>query len=150
MKRTFLFLVAGLAIGAATPAGAETLWFGEGIVVARTTACGDSVSVGDFAKVTYRPAGATNGNGADSSLSWVASRSSHTLRVMNNSFRPAINYAGQSITSKAGYASKAGGILAFTETPGPGTDLGIEATFANFYTITGCTVTLRAALLPLP
>lgn len=149
MKRIPL-LIACLSTGAVTPAGAETLWFGEGFVVARTTQCGDSVSLGDFAKVTYRPAGTTNGNGADSSLSWVSSRASHTMLVTNNSFRPAINYRGQSITSKAGYASKAGGILAFTETPGPSTDLGLEATFANFYTITGCTVTFRAALQPLP
>ncbi|GLK79553.1 hypothetical protein [Methylopila turkensis] len=140
-----------VAAAFATGANAEIMYVGSAAVTAASTACGNSATVGDYARITYRPAYPAFGNSGDSYLAYVTTRASFAMTVPANTFRAGINYSGQSVGSTLNVASRAGGITAWTQAPAtPATDtssINVTATFANFWTISGCTVSLRFNLL---
>jgi hypothetical protein len=147
-----LILAAAAALLSAFGAHGETLWIGNAQLIAATSACVNSVTVGDFFRAIYRPMGVPLGNGANSHLALLAQRSSFVMRVPNNTFRASINYVGQTVGSTIGITSKAGGILGWQESAGFGSPLvsNVTASIANFYGVTGCTGTVRMALMRLP
>jgi hypothetical protein len=149
--RATLVAAAALLIAAMSPARAETLFVGSAMVTARTSECGDSISPGDFGRMTYRPVGARLGNDGSSYLLFVTSRASYAMSVANNQFQLNVNYGGQSVNSQLSVTPRAGGVTQWVQAPrtiGPATD-GIEITgsIGNFFAIKGCVVTFQANLL---
>lgn len=136
------------------PARAESLWVGTAFVTEATSVCGSAATVGDFARLIYRPAGTSLGNDADSTLAYITSRASVTMFVPNNTFRANINYSGQSISSQVTITTRTGGILGWTLSPSvlatstPRASL--TARLANFFAVSGCTVSLQANLAKIP
>lgn len=150
MMKTLLLALPFAAL-AAPDAKAETLFVGDTLVLSTTTACGTSITVGETARFTYRPAGSKLGNGGDSYLAYVANRSSFTMTVAGNLFGVGRNYAGQNVSSYLGIASVSGGITGWQQSPtkiGTGTEtIELTATIANYLAINGCTVTIRSNLI---
>lgn len=147
------FATTGLvAFGAAR---AETSWVGTAMVLPTPPAiCGTAAGTGDYATLIYRPAGAVFGNGANSYLAYVGRRSNFTMMVPGALFQAGVNYASRYVTSWIVLASNTGGVTAWSMSPAtlsPSTQSAtLEATFANFYGVSGCTVTLRAGLSRVP
>jgi hypothetical protein len=139
-------------------ARAETIWVGQAFIVAKQEStpgiCGDAASIGDYSKIVYRPASAPLGNGADSYLSYVGRRTSLVLFVPNNTFRSGINYSGTYVSSQLNFGTKVGGVTAWSLTPtvlaADTLTATLTATFANFFGVTGCTVSWRADLERVP
>lgn len=159
MKRSIVTVLGAAGALALAPmaARAQTVWTGNMFVTAvpSPTNCinssGVSVAdVGDFYRALYRPAGTALGNGADSYLALVSQRSAFAITVPNNSFRAGINYASSYVSSTVGFGSNAAGITQWQQSPtSPGTgtaNVTLTATLANFWNLTGCTVTLQGAL----
>ena len=152
MNRLICAVFSMLAFAGA--ARAETIWVGNFFItaIAESTPgkCGDAAAVGDYGKVTYRPAGAALGNGANSFFAYVGQRSHFTMYVPNNTFQRNINYASQYVTSRVNFGSNVGGILAWNASPAAfdlsTTRATLSATFSNFYGVTGCTVWMRGGL----
>jgi len=142
---------ATLALAFASPAQSETLFVGSAMVSARTSQCGNSVVTGDFGRMTYRPSGAALGNGGDSNLAFLTSRASYSMNVPGGRFQFGVNYGGQSVNSQLTITPKAGGVTQWVQAPqniGPSTpNLDITASIANFFGITGCSVTFQMSLL---
>lgn len=152
MRKPLLVLA---VLAGTSPAAAETTWAGTAFLVSATTPCaGSGIAKGDFGRLLYRPTGSGLGNGANSTLTYISSRSSFTMYVPNNGFRPRINYGGTIISSTLSIVSKTGGILDWATTPstfGINTnDATVTAGIANFFGITGCTVSLRGSLVKIP
>lgn len=147
-----------LLLLSAGAARAETIWVGSAFITAISEStpgvCKDAANVGDYSKITYRPAGALLGNGADSYLAYVGQRSNVTLFVPNNTFRAAINYSGSYVSSQLNFGTKVGAITAWTMTPATldanTLKATLTATFTNFYGLTGCTAFWRADLERVP
>lgn len=136
-------------------ARAETVWVGNFFVsVTPPTVCGNTASKGDTHRVTYRPAGAALGNGADSYLAVIGQRANFTMLVPNNTFAAGINYAARYVSSYLNFGSNTGAITAWSMAPAAlatnSTRAELQFTFTNFYAITGCTVTLRGDLERVP
>jgi len=150
MKRVVLSLAA-VAASAAAPAAAETVFVGGATIRTVTTQCGSAATVGDYGRLIYRPASPGLDNGADSYLAFVFNRAAYAMTVPNNTFRINVNYAGQGVGSTLNVSTKTGGITQWTLSPAtlaattPSTTL--TATLANFWAITGCTVTFNAYLI---
>ncbi|PZQ11311.1 MAG: hypothetical protein DI565_18645 [Ancylobacter novellus] len=150
--RRFLALAATLPLFAAAGAvRAETVFVGDTQVLAVTTNCSGNISVGETARFTYRPAGPGLGNGADSYLAYVGSRSSYTMTTPNNTFRAGINYAAQGLGSRLTLTNTTAGITGWTQNPATitttTTSAELVSTFANFWGVKGCTATIRSNLL---
>lgn len=136
-------------------ARAETSWVGTAFVMPTPPEiCGTAAASGDTATLIYRPAGAAFGNGADSYLAYIGQRSNFTMLVPGALFQAGVNYASRYVTSYIAFGSNTAGVTAWSMAP---TTLSastpsatLQATFANFYGVTGCTVTLRAALSRVP
>lgn len=149
----WLILAALLAILPLRPAVADTVYVGNAFVsfVSGGAQCTSTFAVNDFARAIYRPRGAALGNGGDSYLAYVSSRSSMVMAVPNNDFQASINYAGSGVSSRAGLISKAGGITVWQQTPalvGSGTPgVTIKGRFANFFGIKDCIVEIRGNLI---
>jgi hypothetical protein len=143
-------IIALFALFFSLPVRAETTWLGNAFVIAVPPACGTTVTVGDFNTILYRPAGVPLGNGADSYLALLGQRTSFTMLVPNNTFKPGINYASQYVTSLLNFGSNVGGILAWSMTPAVLSTATINArlvfTISNFFKITNCNPTFRADL----
>ena len=152
MKRILVF---ALTVFSAPSVNAETLWIGNAFVTtAVQPTCGSAAAVGDFDRVIYRPAGGSLGNGADSYFAYIGQRANFTMTVPGNTFTAGLNYAGQGVSSFINFSSKVGGITNWTMAP-PTLDASVKhatltATLANFFTVTGCTVSLRADLELVP
>ena len=149
MSKTRVLALAVL-LGAAPGASADTIWVGKAQVAAAATACGTSVAVGDYATVTYRPAGQA-GNGGDSNLAYVTQRSSYAMYVPKNTFQANINYAAVVVGSWVTYESvnKIGAITAWTASSAFGptaVHVHLKATFTNFWGLPGCTVSMDAPM----
>ena len=147
-----LVLAAGLAamVAASTPAWAETVWVGDALVTSAPSLCGSAAAVGDYATLIYRPAGTALGNAADSYLAYVSQRANMTMQVPNNTFRSGVNYASRYVTSYIAFGTNVAGVTAWALSPPTlattTTHATLTATLANFYGVTGCTVSIRAAL----
>lgn len=145
--------VIGLAalVIAGSAARAETVFVGDTLVLSATSACASVISVGETARFAYRPAGAAFGNGADSYLAYIGGRASFAMTVPGNTFRSSVNYAGQSMGSKLSLTTGKGGVTGWTQNPATlstSTDVAeLVASFANFWAVKGCTVTIRTNLL---
>lgn len=150
MLKTLLIAlpVAALAVSGAK---AETVFLGDTLVLSTTSACGTSVTVGETARFTYRPAGDKLGNGGDSYLAYVANRSSYGMTVAGNLFGAGRNYAGQGVGSSVGVSTSVGGIVGWEQSPakiGTGTaNIELTATLANYLAVKNCTVTIRSNLI---
>lgn len=151
MKRIVVAaLLAMLPLG---PALADTVYVGNAFVsfVGGGSQCTSTFQVNDSGRVMYRPRGAALGNGGDSYLAYVTSRSSMVMAVLNNDYQASINYAGSGVSSRAGLISKAGAITVWQQTPaviGSGTaSVTIKGRFANFFGIKDCFVELRGNLI---
>lgn len=152
MKR---FAAAALASCAAMSAHAETLWVGNAFVTAATQpTCGTAANVGDYARVIFRPAGVPLGNGGNSYLAYLGQRSNFTITAVGNSFQSGINYAGQYVSSYINFGANAGGITAWALTPAAISasqqNYALTGTFANFFGVAGCTVSVQADLELMP
>ncbi len=152
MKR---FIFAALATLIAASAHAETLWLGNAFVTAAVQpTCGVAATVGDYSRVIFRPAGVSLGNGGNSYFAYIGTRSSLTFYVPGNSFRPGINYGAYFLNSYVSFGGNIAGITAWTLTPpvisAVQKNYTLTATFANFFDLTGCTVSLKADLELLP
>lgn len=159
MKRS-IFVALGLAsIGTLLPAIGEaaTIWTGNMFVTAVpapakcVNSSGTTVAeVGDYYRGLYRPAGTALGNGANSYLALISQRSSFAITVPNNSFQAGINYGSSYVSSTIGFGSNSAGITRWQQsptTPATGTpNVTLTTTLANFWNLTGCTVTLQGAL----
>lgn len=136
---------------AASAARAETVFVGDTMVLSASTACTNTISVGETARFAYRPAISGFGNGGDSYLAYVGARSSFAMTVPNNRFRSGVNYAGQAMGSRLSLATKTGGVTGWTQNPtvlATTTDNAeLVASFANFWGVKGCSVTIRTNLL---
>ena len=139
-----------LTLGAAQ---AETVWVGNSFIdaVSGGTTCTSIFSVGDTGRLVFRPRGGALGNGGDSQLAYLSSRSAFQMIVSSGDFKTNVNYAGQSEGSTGNVGSNTGGILAWTQSPttiGSGTPyIKVVAKFANFFRISGCSVTLRSNMI---
>lgn len=142
---TFIGLVAP------APAMAEIVYVGDAFVQAVTPKCRNVIAAGDYARLIYRPAIPGFGNGADSYLAYVPGRASYAMTVPNNTFQARVNYAGQSVGSTLNVQTKTGGVLDWQQDPQQpdlsGRSMTVTASIANFWTITGCTVTFQTNLL---
>lgn len=149
MLKTLLVALPVVAL-AVSGAKAETVFVGDTLVLSTTSACGTSVTVGETARFTYRPAGDKLGNGGDSYLAYVANRSSYGMTVAGN-FNAGRNYAGQGVGSSVGVSTAVGGILGWEQSPakiGTGTgNIELTATLANYLAVKSCTVTIRSNLI---
>jgi hypothetical protein len=149
----WFFLAAVLAVLPMRPALAETVYVGNVFIsfVSEGAQCKSTFAVNDFARAIYRPRGAALGNGGDSYLAYVSSRSSMVMAVPANDFQASINYAGSGVSSRAGLISKAGAITVWQQTPavvGSGTpSVTITGRFANFFGIKDCIVEIRGNLI---
>lgn len=145
------FAMAAFIGAASTPARAETLFVGGALVSARTSQCGNSVVPGDVGRMTYRPSGGALGNGPDSNLAFFTSRASYAMNVPGARFQFGVNYGGQSVNSQLSVTPKAGGVTQWVQAPnniGAATQkLDVTASIANFFGITGCSVTFQMSLL---
>ena len=156
MNRFVIRLVAATFVSSvATFAQAETLWVGNAFVtVATQPTCGTAASVSDYSRIIYRPASVPLGNGADSYFAYVGSRADFTMTTPNNTFRSGINYGGHFVSSYINFGNNVGAITAWTLTPSvisaSQTNYTLNATFTNFYGVTGCNVSLQANLELLP
>ena len=156
MNRFFNRFVAATFISSvATVAQAETLWVGNAFVtVAPQPTCGTAATVSDYSRIIYRPASVPLGNGADSYFAYIGNRADFTMTTPGNTFRSGINYGAHFVTSNINFGSNVGAITAWTLTPAvisaSQTNYTLKATFANFYGVTGCTVSLQANLELMP
>jgi low affinity Fe/Cu permease len=70
--------------------------------------------------------------------------------VLNNTFRAGINYGALAVGSHLTFASYIAGITAWSLTPSvisaSTSHYTLNATFANFYDVAGCTVSIKADL----
>ncbi len=151
MKR-FVF-AALLALLPIRPAVADTVFVGNVFIsaVSGVSQCTSTFQANDSARVIYRPRGAGLGNGGDSYLAYVTSRSSMVMAMLNNDFQAGVNYAGSGVSSRAGLISKAGAITVWQQAPGsigPETaTVAIKGRFANFFGIRDCFVEFRGNLI---
>lgn len=152
MKR---LIFAALAPLIAAPAQAETLWVGNAFVTAAVQpTCADPASVGDYSRGIFRPAGVSLGNGANSYFAYIGTRSNLAFYVPNNAFQSEVNYGAYFVNSYVSFGGNVAGITAWTLTPpvisSTQKNYTLNATFANFFDLVGCTVSLEADLELLP
>lgn len=163
MKRSngFILPLAGVVALLPVMASAQTTWIGNVFVsaVPAPASCLNSsgvtvAEVGDAYRGMYRPAVSGLGNGADSYLALVGTRSSFTIMVPNNTFRAGINYGSSYVSSTINFGSNTAGITAWTQvpvTPAATTlNVTVTATLANFWNVKGCTVTLQGGFTLAP
>ena len=151
MKRLLMTaLFAGLPLASAS---ADTVFVGNVFIdfVSGVTKCTSTFTVNDTARVLYRPRGALLGNGGNSHLAFVTTRSSYVMLVQGNDFQANINYAASGVGGKGTLISKAGGITVWQQNPasvGAGSPtVSIRGRFANFFGVTGCFVEIRGNLV---
>jgi hypothetical protein len=151
MKKLILGLI--LAALPATSALAETVFVGNSFIdaVEGGSQCKSTFQVNDTARVLYRPRGGALGNGGNSYLAYVTSRSSWMMHVAGNDFQASINYGGSGVGSRANLINKTAGITVWEQTPASVTaatpTVAIRGRFANFYGIKDCFVEFRANLV---
>lgn len=153
MKMKQLLLIAVFVGLPMSGAAADTVFVGNSFInfVAGGATCTSTFKLNDTAGILYRPRGAALGNGGDSHLAYIGTRSSFVMKVSNNDFRASINYAGSGVGSRANLISGAGGITVWAQAPAAvaaGTPtVSIKGRFANFFGITGCFVEIRGNLV---
>lgn len=144
-----------LSLLCAGAARAETSWVGTAMVMFTPPAvCGSAASAGDYGTMIYRPWGTALGNGANSYLAYIGQRSNFTMMVPGAPFQAGVNYSSRYVTSNIALGTNTAGVIAWSMSPSSLSasvqSATLEATFANFYNVSGCTVTLRAALSRVP
>lgn len=144
-----LAMAAAIVLLASIEARAETLYVGNLFLTAVTPQCGKVAAVGDAYRAIYRPAGTTNGNGADSHLSLTSTRANFTLQVPNNQFQQNVNYVAHTVGSTVKKGSHAGAILSWTEAGGA-VNISITASITKFFGVKRCTATFDVFLTKLP
>jgi hypothetical protein len=148
-----ILIIASVAALPMASASADTVFVGNVFVdfVSGPANCTSTFAVGDFARALFRPRGAPLGNGADSHLAYVSTRSSLVMRVPGNNFQASVNYLGSGVGSRANLISNSGGITVWTQSPGAVStatpNVRIRGRFANFFGITGCFVEIRGHLV---
>ena len=145
-------LVAGHAASASS---VTQVWQGEAFVLSFTGACAPTnvATPGDYYRLIYRPKLAATD--AAEGLSFVGARATYLAISAAGSamFQGSGTYRGTFISSRAATGTTTGAsnlsisplpILTSTST------VSISGTLTNFFAVTGCDVTFRAALTPRP
>lgn len=173
-------VIAGLVVLAAAtgPAWAETAWVGHSVLTSVPAACqGSGAAVGDVANLIYRPASTALGNGANSSLAYISTRSYTVMTIAGNSFQQGALFDWENVSSRNGFYSSANFTAASvsewvltpasvepaTATPAsaegvapsvakktPPTHVTLQATFDNFWGYEGCSIQMQAGLELIP
>jgi len=153
MKIKLLLLMAvfvGLPIRGAV---ADTVFVGNSFIdfVDGGTTCTSTFAVHDTARILYRPRGAALGNGGNSHLAYITTRSSFVMQVPGNDFQDSINYVGSGVGSRANVIASSGGITVWEQAPvevAAGTPtVSIKGRFSNFFGIKGCFVEISGHLV---
>ncbi len=147
-------LAAALLAASVATAKAETVWIGNAFidVVSGPLSCTDTFSVGDSFRVIFRPRGGPLGNGVDSHLALVGTRSSVVMRIAADDFAAGKNYAPLSVGSTITIGTTpGGGVTVWQQTPASlaanTPAVKIVARFSNFFRISGCFLEVRANLV---
>ena len=147
-------LAAALLAASVATAKAETVWIGNGFIdfVGGPSSCTGTFSVGDSFRLVFRPRGGPLGNGIDSQLALVGTRSSVIMRIAADDFAAGKNYAPLSVGSTLTIGSTPGGaVTVWQQTPASlaanTPSVKIVARFSNFFRITGCFLEVRGKLV---
>lgn len=142
-------LAIALLAGMTVTASARENWQGTFMVNAVNAGCNGEFVVGDHFLALYMPANISN-NGPNSFVAMVRQRQATSLKVVG---LPAANknYSAMTIGGRGEQITSAGKFNSFSTTPatvtGTTPTLVINAVITNFQEITGCTATVRGALV---
>src|SRR5688572_20315050 len=119
MKMKHLLLIAACVGWPMSGAAADTVFVGNSFIdfVAGGATCKSTFALHDTARILYRPRGAALGNGGNSHLAYITTRSSFVMKVPGNDFQDSINYVGSGVGSRANVISGSGGITVWEQEP---------------------------------